>query len=58
MDMGLVTELAEKNPQDLAAVEQALGGLLGILKLMPHLTALYATAQAYEAQKAAATQKT
>ena len=51
MDAALILELAEKNGPDLIAVEQALGGLAGVIKLMPHLEALYATAKAYEARQ-------
>ena len=58
MDPALLMEIAEKNPQDVAAIEQQLGGIVGVLKLLPHLTAIYATVQAYQAKKATPSQKT
>jgi len=50
MDPELLLEIAEKNTQDLVAIEQALGGLSGLLKLLPHFNAIYATVRAYEAK--------
>lgn len=45
-NLDLLFVILEKNGPDILALEQALGGVKGVLALLPHLKAIYATAKA------------
>lgn len=51
MNPELAFEILRKNPTDVLAIEAAFGGIEGIIKLLPHIEAIYATMKDYQARQ-------
>lgn len=44
-NLDLLFKILEKNGPDVLAIEAKLGGVKGVLDILPHLKAIYATAK-------------